>query len=92
MSTDRSRKPWPKRWPTLWMPAGTGVGKSFAYLVPLIIAAVEKDVQVVVATHTISLQEHLGMDFKAVLVKGRGNYLCHCRLARAEQMGAISLR
>ncbi|NKB23972.1 MAG: DEAD/DEAH box helicase [Kiritimatiellae bacterium] len=79
--------------------AGTGVGKSFAYLVPLILAAVEQKMQVIVATHTISLQEqlmykdipflqkHIGVDFKAVLVKGRSNYLCLRRLARAEQMG-----
>ena len=67
--------------------AGTGVGKSFAYLVPAILAALESKTQVVVSTHTISLQEqlikkdipflqrHLGRDFKAALAKGRGNYL-----------------
>lgn len=79
--------------------AGTGVGKSFAYLVPLILAAKAKQTQVVVSTYTIGLQEqlmykdipflkqHLGIDFKAVLVKGRSNYLCLRRLARAERMG-----
>ncbi|HMP74675.1 MAG TPA: helicase C-terminal domain-containing protein [Kiritimatiellia bacterium] len=84
--------------------AGTGVGKSFAYLVPLILAAKQRDVQVVVSTYTIGLQEqliqkdipflqrHLGVDFKAVLVKGRGNYLCLRRLARAERMGGDLLR
>ncbi len=76
--------------------AGTGVGKSFAYLVPAILAALESKSQAVISTHTISLQEqlikkdipflqrHLGRDFKAVLAKGRGNYLCLRRLARAE--------
>ncbi len=75
--------------------AGTGVGKSFAYLVPLVLAAHARNIQVVVSTYTIALQEqlmgkdipflqkHLGVDFKAVLVKGRGNYLCLRRLARA---------
>ncbi len=78
--------------------AGTGVGKSFAYLVPLILMAVEQKVQVVVSTYTISLQEqlmykdipflqrHLGPSFKAALVKGRTNYLCLRRLARTRQM------
>lgn len=79
--------------------AGTGVGKSFAYLVPAILAIRARGAKAVVATYTISLQEqlmakdipflrrHLGVDFKAVLVKGRGNYLCLRRLARAERMG-----
>jgi ATP-dependent DNA helicase DinG len=79
--------------------AGTGVGKSFAYLVPLILAAKARKIQVVVSTYTIGLQEqlmykdipflqqHLGVPFKAVLVKGRSNYLCLRRLARAERHG-----
>ncbi|MGE4489464.1 MAG: ATP-dependent DNA helicase [Kiritimatiellales bacterium] len=79
--------------------AGTGVGKSFAYLVPLILNALEQNVRAVVATYTITLQEQLiekdipflqkalGIDFKARLVKGRSNYLCLRRLARARQMG-----
>ena len=78
--------------------AGTGVGKSFAYLVPLALAAQAHKLQVVVSTYTIALQEqlmekdipflhrHLGVEFKAVLVKGRSNYLCRRRLARACQM------
>ena len=79
--------------------AGTGVGKSFAYLVPLILNALAQNVRAVVATYTITLQEQLmekdipflrealGVDFKARLVKGRSNYLCLRRLARARQMG-----
>ncbi len=75
--------------------AGTGVGKSYAYLVPLILAAAARKAQVVVSTYTIALQEqlmykdipflqaHLGVDFRAVLVKGRSNYLCRRRLALA---------
>jgi ATP-dependent DNA helicase DinG len=72
--------------------AGTGVGKSFAYLLPAIDYAVRRKKRVVVSTHTISLQEQLidkdipllqavyPDEFTAVLIKGRGNYLCLRRL------------
>jgi ATP-dependent DNA helicase DinG len=72
--------------------AGTGVGKSFAYLVPAIMAAVEQKKTVVVSTHTIALQEQLlrkdipflrsvmPHEFSAVLVKGRSNYISLRRL------------
>lgn len=72
--------------------AGTGVGKSFAYLVPAILAAAELGKKVVVSTHTISLQEQLlskdvpflravmPHEFTAVLVKGRSNYISLRRL------------
>ncbi len=75
--------------------AGTGVGKSLAYLVPLILHAKRANLRAMVSTHTISLQEQLvgkdlpllkdrlGTAFRAVLVKGRANYLCLRRLARA---------
>ena len=75
--------------------AGTGVGKSLAYLVPLILHAKRENKRAMVSTHTISLQEQLvgkdlpmlkerlGPSFRAVLVKGRANYLCLRRLARA---------
>lgn len=75
--------------------AGTGVGKSFAYLLPAIEYAVQKKKRVVISTHTISLQEQLidkdipllqsvyPDEFTAVLVKGRGNYLCQRRLKQA---------
>jgi len=78
--------------------AGTGVGKSFAYLAPAIYAARARNVKAVVSTFTISLQEqlmfkdvpflqqHLDESFTAALVKGRGNYLCRRRLARANRM------
>ncbi|MFO0800435.1 MAG: helicase C-terminal domain-containing protein [Gemmataceae bacterium] len=81
----------------LLVEAGTGVGKSFAYLVPAILAAAKKDLKVVVSTHTISLQEQLirkdlpflqkalPFDFRPVLVKGRGNYLSLRRLHTAQQ-------
>lgn len=80
--------------------AGTGVGKSLAYLLPAVVHALEKGRKAVLSTHTINLQEQLmGKDipivqsllgggraippFKAVLLKGRGNYLCPTRLERA---------
>src|ERR1700730_862951 len=82
----------------LMVEAGTGVGKSFAYLVPAIQAALaDKECKVVVSTHTISLQEQLVAkdlpflqsvmpeSFKAVLVKGRGNYVSLRRLRVANQ-------
>jgi len=110
--------------------AGTGVGKSYAYLIPAILHALARKKRAVVSTHTINLQEQLiekdipfvqrvlkdvkderlltalekrrtedassanpkskiqnpkseGIAFNAVLVKGRANYLCPRRLARA---------
>ncbi|WP_298271786.1 helicase C-terminal domain-containing protein [Geobacter sp.] len=68
--------------------AGTGTGKSLAYLVPAALWAIRNKERVVVSTNTINLQEQLtrkdipflrehgGLNFRAVLVKGRGNYLC----------------
>ena len=76
--------------------AGTGIGKSFAYLVPLAEYALQDETLGIVSTNTISLQEQiinkdipflekaLDKDFKAVLVKGRNNYLCLRRLHRSE--------
>ncbi|HEV7301986.1 MAG TPA: helicase C-terminal domain-containing protein [Tepidisphaeraceae bacterium] len=83
----------------LMVEAGTGVGKSFAYLLPAIDYAVRNKKRVVVSTHTIALQEQLiekdipliqsvyPDEFTAVLVKGRSNYLCQRRLeqTRARQ-------
>src|SRR6476469_4224613 len=75
--------------------AGTGVGKSFAYLLPAIEYATKPKKRVVISTHTISLQEQLidkdipllravyPDEFTAVLVKGRSNYLCQRRLEQA---------
>jgi ATP-dependent DNA helicase DinG len=81
----------------LLVEAGTGVGKSFAYLVPAIQAiAANKDLRVVVSTHTIGLQEQLVAkdipflkanmteEFRPVLVKGRGNYMSLRRLRMAQ--------
>lgn len=77
--------------------AGTGVGKSFAYLVPSILWAVRNRERVVVSTGTINLQQQLvekdiplarkvlGVEFGAVLVKGRANYVCLRRLAEVAE-------
>lgn len=83
--------------------AGTGVGKSFAYLIPAILAARQrrskddKCKRIVVSTHTISLQEQLiqndipflqavlPVEFSAVLVKGRSNYISLRRAGKAVQ-------
>lgn len=75
--------------------AGTGVGKSFAYLLPAFAWAIRNEERVVVSTATINLQKQLidkdipvvasmfKKKVKAALVKGRGNYLCKVRLAEA---------
>ncbi len=72
--------------------AGTGVGKSFAYLIPALAWAEQNDERVVISTATINLQQQLlekdipvvqrllGTKLKTVLVKGRSNYLCSHRL------------
>ncbi len=75
--------------------AGTGVGKSLAYLIPAMRMSLEQCRKAVVSTHTINLQEQLigkdipivkgilKRDFKAVLFKGRANFLCPRRLELA---------
>ena len=93
----------------LLVEAGTGVGKSFAYLVPAILAAgaAQEDEsgvrrKIIVSTNTISLQEQLiyndipflnavlPVEFSAVLVKGRGNYISLRRLNGAvERAGSM---
>ncbi|MGI5891952.1 MAG: helicase C-terminal domain-containing protein [Bacillota bacterium] len=68
--------------------AGTGTGKSLAYLLPAVLFSLRSGQQIGISTHTISLQEQLlkkeipqlqGIikeDFRAAVLKGRGNYLC----------------
>ena len=75
--------------------AGTGVGKSLAYLLPAARFALETGRKGVISTHTINLQEQLVRkdipivrklvddELPAVLLKGRQNYLCPLRLRRA---------
>ena len=75
--------------------AGTGVGKSYSYLIPSIIWALSNNEKVVVSTGTINLQQQLcekdipavekilGKKVKFVLMKGRQNYICKRRLSDA---------
>ena len=75
--------------------AGTGVGKSLAYLVPSMLWALANRERVVISTGTINLQQQLsekdiplaeriiGRRVKSVLVKGRQNYVCLRRLSDA---------
>src|SRR5881394_340942 len=78
--------------------AGTGTGKTLAYLVPAIAAACGSGARVVISTGTKNLQEQL-MDkdipflqevlpakFRASVMKGRNNYACLHRIKRAEGM------
>jgi ATP-dependent DNA helicase DinG len=77
--------------------AGTGVGKSLAYLIPAALFAVERKKKAIISTHTINLQEQLlhkdipivrkilPIEFEASLMKGRQNYICPRRLERAIQ-------
>jgi DNA polymerase-3 subunit epsilon/ATP-dependent DNA helicase DinG len=76
----------------LMVEAGTGVGKSFAYLVPAALFAIQNRTRVVVSTNTINLQDQLiqkdipsvrnalGIELRAAVLKGRSNYLCPRRL------------
>lgn len=76
--------------------AGTGTGKTLAYLVPAIAAAVARGGRVVVSTGTKNLQEQLmekdipflqrvlPKKFSAAYMKGRSNYVCLSRVKRAE--------
>ena len=77
----------------LCVEAPTGVGKSFAYLVPLVYRAQRQCRPAVISTETINLQEQLinkdipllsklmGVEIKASIAKGRRNYLCRRRFA-----------
>ncbi len=75
--------------------AGTGVGKSLAYLTPAVLWAKEHGRKAIISTYTINLQEQLvnkdlpllsrilPVEFDVALWKGRSNYLCPMRLKRA---------
>ena len=72
--------------------AGTGVGKSYAYLIPSILWAIQNKERVIISTGTINLQQQLcekdipavekilGKKIKFILMKGRQNYICKRRL------------
>jgi ATP-dependent DNA helicase DinG len=82
--------------------AGTGVGKSLAYLIPSILFAMAHHKKAVISTHTINLQEQLiekdlpmlakilPVRFEFTMLKGRQNYLCTRRLEKvARQAGQL---
>ncbi len=83
----------------LMVEAGTGVGKSFSYLVPATLFALQNNTRVVVSTNTINLQDQLiqrdlpnlcqalDLDFRFAVLKGRSNYLCPRRLENLRHYG-----
>jgi ATP-dependent DNA helicase DinG len=85
---------------TLIAEAGTGTGKTFAYLVPALLAGGK----LLVSTGTKTLQDQvyakdlgtlikaLGLPIAAALLKGRQNYLCLQRMARTEADGRLASR
>lgn len=76
--------------------AGTGTGKTMAYLIPAILWSLQNKERIVISTNTINLQEQLiqkdipflhtvlAQEFKAVLVKGRNNYVCQRKIQEIE--------
>lgn len=82
----------------LLVEAGTGTGKSLAYLIPAFAWASTNGRRVVVSTNTINLQDQLihkdipdlarvlGEDLRAAVLKGRANYVCPRRLAAARRL------
>lgn len=91
---------------TLIVEAGTGTGKSLAYLLPAATWALQNGERVVISTDTINLQDQLhskdipdirsalgarGRELKATLVKGRGNYLCLKRWEQYRRSGQFTL-
>jgi DNA polymerase-3 subunit epsilon/ATP-dependent DNA helicase DinG len=86
----------------LMVEAGTGTGKSIAYLLPAIAFAHLNNERVVISTNTINLQDQLflkdtpdlqkllDIEFRAAVLKGRSNYLCQRRLAGLRKVGISS--
>jgi DNA polymerase-3 subunit epsilon/ATP-dependent DNA helicase DinG len=86
----------------LLVEAGTGIGKSMAYLIPSLQWAHQNGQRVVISTNTINLQDQLihndipminkalDMSYRAAVLKGRANYLCPRRLQALRQIGTRS--
>jgi len=82
--------------------AGTGIGKSLAYMIPAAYWATQTGQRVLVSTNTINLQDQLihkdipalqqilDIEFKATVLKGRSNYICPRRLLAAQRLGPNS--
>ncbi len=87
----------------LLVEAGTGTGKSYAYLIPSALWAIQNGMRVVISTNTINLQdqlinkdipdlrEALGLDLRATVMKGRTNYMCPRRLENMRRRGPNSV-
>ena len=85
---------------SLIVEAGTGTGKTFAYLVPVLLSGKK----VIISTGTRHLQDQLflrdlprvqsalAVPLNAALLKGRANYLCHHRLSATRSEGRLSAR
>ena len=83
----------------LLVEAGTGTGKSMSYLIPAALWAIKNKRRVVISTNTINLQDQLinkdipdlcaalGVELRATVLKGRGNYLCPRRLESLRRRG-----
>ena len=86
----------------LMVEAGTGIGKSMAYLIPAALWAMQNNTRVVISTNTINLQDQLinkdipdlrnalGVDLRAIVIKGRSNYLCPRRLENLRRRGPVT--
>jgi ATP-dependent DNA helicase DinG len=84
---------------SLIVEAGTGTGKTFAYLVPALLSGA----RILISTGTRTLQDQLfakdlplvsaalGRPARVALLKGRANYLCRYRLARGQEAEQLSL-
>jgi ATP-dependent DNA helicase DinG len=84
---------------SLIVEAGTGTGKTFAYLVPALLS----NARVLISTGTRTLQDQLfakdlplvsaalGRPARVALLKGRANYLCRYRLARGQEVEQLAL-
>jgi DNA polymerase-3 subunit epsilon/ATP-dependent DNA helicase DinG len=82
--------------------AGTGTGKSVAYLIPASLWALQNNTRVVISTNTINLQDQLvskdipdiitalNVPLRAAVLKGRSNYLCPRRFETMRRQGAES--
>lgn len=87
----------------LFVEAGTGTGKSLAYLLPAVYWSLTAGEKVVISTHTINLQEQLitkdiplvrrvtGLPFRAAVVKGRSNYLCRRKWSESLEQDPAAL-